>query len=215
MHETTRNLLRHIKSLPQVAHPPIDWSYVNAWDTAGHPDLDAAPEPDRLAALEARVNIHSATFAKVSVRLDATDARVAALEPRPSEPPPATRFVPTEPGWYWWREDTYKGGSPRIAEVVLTSDGRLTAHGCAADEYAWLSPVAPYQPTRTEEEARREPRRGDRWKSQYYEYTVLETQGASWPLLLRDGRATSCFPGRVGEPGETYLGNFAHELEAP
>jgi len=204
----------------------------------GCPDLDTAPEPDRLAALESGVKALAEQAANRADQLDrvatrvalltervggiscvqqddrvlslSLDARVAALERErpqsPSEPvtPEPPRFVPTAPGWYW------------------CSTGGATAYpawwepGLALGGLKWLAPVAPYAPpTRTEEEARREPRRGDRWRSQHYEYTVLGTQGASWPLLLRDGGVGSCFPGRVGEPGETYLGNFAHELEAP
>lgn len=290
LHWSTRELLEHIRGLPQTASPPINWGFVNAWEAAGYPDIEPAPELARLAELEERLDKVANKLVEVTCKAADLSDRVAALEPKPAPPPEPARFVPTEPGWYWLEDGSdnkqqhvvkvFQAGRRLLWSGVSWSNVPVETH-----TVTWLAPVAPYAPptrteppseqvraqmlarargcfdysggyrgdpklleafhhgiqtvinalsdpdgsfqsrtleaigaeppTRTEEEARREPRRGDRWDGQTYTYTVLEPQGFGFRLLFGDGLTDSASRGSVGESWETYLGNFAHELEEP
>ncbi len=159
MHEKTRALLEAARAWPSSVPIGPVLRALRDWNAAGRPDLDTAPEPDRLAALEAR--------------LDATDQRLdnlhrllmvapsGVLPEPPAAAPEPPRFVPTEPGWYWYRANGKD--YPAWWEPGFIAGGPEC-----------LGPAYPptVQPTRTEEEARREPRRGDRWRDGY-QYTVV------------------------------------------
>ena len=220
-----------------------------AWWNAGSPMLSVEPgTPEAVAAdppiytLEAWLKIlteqHAATTAELSEHRTATSgalarlteriaalesdhrtlqanykalaARVAAMDPVAPvvHPAPPPRFVPTGPGWYWVRGA--HGDYPARWEP-----------GYAPDLLRWLAPVAPYVEARTEEEARREPRRGDRWKSAHspLHYTLIAPRNDGiptfWSGIWSDRPASVSYGFDPGRPGETYLGNFAHELEAP
>jgi len=140
---------------------------------------------------------------------DELGERLERLESAAPKPEPV-RFVPTEPGWYWLRSKIDGKPSPAWWEP-----------GYAPGSLQWLAPVAPYVEARTEEEARREPRRGDRWKAAYspLHYTLIAPRNDGiptfWSGIWSDRPASVSYGFDPGRPGETYLGNFAHELEAP
>lgn len=155
------------------------------WWHAGRPNL-TTPTPDRLAELEARVA-----------------ALERAQQPAPAPEPP--RFVPTEPGWYWMR----------------LTDGQVAVRWYDASAFAkgldgWLAPVAPYAPpTRTADEARAKPMRGDRWATRMgrkYTLTRPPAEGCSGWFACWEGMEEG-YGFSPGFPDETYLGNFAHELD--
>lgn len=242
LHEATRALLEAADAW-RTTGEVLD--AVGGWRAAGRPDLDPPEpdrltpaegldaldrllsDPrltasaimrltDRIKALESDNSTLRSHYEAALVEVVALGSCVEALErltAPPAPPPEPARFVPTEPGYYW--RNGRNGPEPvKVADAGTTWLGFRGLTEPVKDDGLWLAPVAPYAPpTRTEEEARREPRRGDRWlMPEGDHYTLTYPLCGTWYAVTRDGHVP-CH--RIGEPHETYLGNFAHELEAP